>query len=283
MFARQGYTVLPIPALEGNDTLQRLVPLCPCAHTTPLHPRLPASVVLPCTPTPLETGCTSATPLPACGYLRAGRVTGEGSGTDTVRFVEEGCMVVCEPGGPWASVARADLSSCLGTKGVVDACVAAVGQPQQVCVWEGGGFALSLPAWHRCVPHASARKFSLPCIPHSMRPLCARGSFSGINTMNGCWKHIWRVRGFLGEGWRVYQTLGGAATVVALRCAAAGVERLPGACGVHSSLRHRAVAVRMRGRCWRRMRCPSWPSPSASPPHCSCCPEGSIRCMGALM
>jgi hypothetical protein len=44
-------------------------------------------------------------------------------------------MVVCEPGGPWASVARADLSSCLGTKGVVDACVAAVGQPQQVCVW----------------------------------------------------------------------------------------------------------------------------------------------------
>ena len=91
----------------------------PCTHTPVLEPAAPAPHHF------LRVGA----------YLRAGRVTGEGSGGDTVRFVEEGCMVVCEPGGPWASIARADLSSCLGTKSVVDACVAAVGQPQQVCVY----------------------------------------------------------------------------------------------------------------------------------------------------
>jgi hypothetical protein len=104
-------------------------------------------------------------------------------------------MVVCEPGGPWASVARADLSSCLGTKGVVDACVAAVGQPQQVCVWGVSRFRFQHGIAALQTQHASARKFSPPCMPHSMRPLCAHGPFVGIHIL-GVGTHLACVRIF---------------------------------------------------------------------------------------
>ncbi len=52
--------------------------------------------------------------------------------SDTVRFVEDGCAVVCVPLGPWAPAARVDLASAMGSGHVLEEALGLIGQPQQV-------------------------------------------------------------------------------------------------------------------------------------------------------